>query len=88
MIIGPIFILVNHNKDSFIILTTIPKVFTPLCLNSARPLACLQSFPSHSITINTKLNFGGFHLLLLVFPFVYHFNSRIGVLVNSSFANN
>ena len=24
---------------------------------------------------------------LLVFPFVYQFNSRIGVLVNSSFAN-
>ena len=30
---------------------------------------------------------GGFHLHLLVFPFVYQFNSRIGVLVNSSFAN-
>ena len=35
-----------------------------------------------SITYN-----GGFHLHLLVFPFVYQFNSRIGVLVNSSFAN-
>ena len=30
---------------------------------------------------------GGFHLHLLVFPFVYQFNSIIGVLVNSSFAN-
>ena len=30
---------------------------------------------------------GGFHLHLLVFPFVYQFNSRIGVLVHSSFAN-
>ena len=30
---------------------------------------------------------GGFHLHLLVFPLVYQFNSRIGVLVNSSFAN-
>ena len=30
---------------------------------------------------------GGFHLHLLVFPFVYQFNSRIGVLVSSSFAN-
>ena len=32
-------------------------------------------------------NLGGFHLHLLVFPFVYQFNSRIGVLVHSSFAN-
>ena len=38
--------------------TSYKKVFTPSCLNSARPLACLQSFPSHSITINTKLNLG------------------------------
>jgi hypothetical protein len=30
---------------------------------------------------------GGFHLHLLVFPFVNQFNSRIGVLVHSSFAN-
>ena len=30
---------------------------------------------------------GGFHLHLLGFPFFYQFNSRIGVLVNSSFAN-
>ena len=30
---------------------------------------------------------GGFHLHLLVFPFAYQFNSRIGVLVKSSFAN-
>ena len=30
---------------------------------------------------------GGFHLHLLEFPFVYQFNSRIGVLVDSSFAN-
>ena len=34
-----------------------------------------------------KLGLGGFHLHLLVFPFVYQFNSRIGVLVKSSFAN-
>ena len=32
-------------------------------------------------------NYGGFHLHLLVFPFVYHFNSRIAALVYSSFAN-
>ena len=30
---------------------------------------------------------GGFHLHLLVFPFVYQFNSRIGALVHSLFAN-
>ena len=30
---------------------------------------------------------GGFHLHFLVFPFVYQFNSRIGVLLQSSFAN-
>ena len=30
---------------------------------------------------------GGFHLHLLVFPFVYQFNSRIGILDHSSFAN-
>ena len=31
---------------------------------------------------------GGFHLHLLVFPFIYQFNSRIVALVCSSFANN
>ena len=31
--------------------------------------------------------YGGFHLHLLVFPFIYQFNSRIGIVVNSSFAN-
>ena len=30
---------------------------------------------------------GGFHLHLLVFTLVYQFNSRIGILVHSSFAN-
>ena len=35
----------------------------------------------------SKRGKGGFHLHLLVFPFVYQFNFRIGVLVNSSFAN-
>ena len=30
---------------------------------------------------------GGFHLYLLVFPFVYQFYSRIEALVSSSFAN-
>ena len=30
---------------------------------------------------------GGFHLHLLVFPFIYQFHSRIEALVSSSFAN-
>ena len=34
-----------------------------------------------------RVDKGGFHLHLFVFPFVYRFNSRIGVLVKSSFAN-
>ena len=34
-----------------------------------------------------KKGIGGFHLHLLVFPFFYQFNSRIRVLINSSFAN-
>ena len=29
----------------------------------------------------------GFHLHILIFPFVYQFNSRIGILVHSSLAN-
>ena len=33
------------------------------------------------------VEFGGFHLHLLVFPFVYQSNSRIVALVCSSFAN-
>ena len=32
-------------------------------------------------------NSGWFHLHLLVFPFVYQFNYRLGVIVHSSFAN-
>ena len=36
----------------------------------------------------TKQDLGGFHPQLLVFPFVYPFNSRTGVLVHSSLANN
>ena len=34
-----------------------------------------------------KKNLGGFHLYLLVFPFVYQFYSIIEALVSSSFAN-
>ena len=34
-----------------------------------------------------EVEIGGFHLHLLVFPFIHQFNSRIGVLVHSSFAN-
>ena len=41
----------------------------------------------HWKTPFSSVMLGGFHLHLLVFPFVYQFNSRIGVLVHSSFAN-
>ena len=37
--------------------------------------------------LNMESFLGGFHLDLLVFPFVYQFSSRIEVLVNSSFEN-
>ena len=39
------------------------------------------SYPVHGNDI------GGFHLYLLVFPFVYQFYSRIEALVSSSFEN-
>ena len=38
-------------------------------------------------TVFLMSHLSGFHLHLLVFPFVYQFNSRIGVLVKSSFGN-
>ena len=37
--------------------------------------------------LSFKATIGRFHLHLLVFSFVYQFNSRIGALVNPSFAN-
>ena len=46
-------------------------------------ISYLWSFVQSKVTKDK----GGFHLHLLVFPFVYQFNSRIGVLVHSSFAN-
>ena len=48
---------------------------------------CIYIF-LHLLSFTSFFNQGGFHLHLLVFPFVYQFNSRIGVLVRSSFANN
>ena len=39
------------------------------------------------VTVTESSHRIGFHLHLLVFSFIYQFNSRIGVLVNSSFAN-
>ena len=39
------------------------------------------------ILVELGPEYGGFHLHLLVFPFVYQFNSRIGGLDHSSFAN-
>ena len=43
--------------------------------------------PSYDNSTPNGADFVGFHLRLLVFPFIYQFNSRIGVLVKSSFAN-
>ena len=45
------------------------------------------SYRLTSLLSHSQNDLGGFHLHLLVFPFVYQFNSRIGVLVHSSFAN-
>ena len=36
---------------------------------------------------SANTSWGGFHLHLLMFPFIYQFNFRIGVLVHSSFAS-
>ena len=36
-----------------------------------------------SLNLFSFVHIGGFHLHLLVFPFIYQFNSRIRVLVNS-----
>ena len=44
----------------------------------------LLRFDGISMSFST---IGGFHLHLLVFPFLYKFNSIIRVLVHSSFAN-
>ena len=41
-----------------------------------------QQLVSVQLSRVSLLDSSGFHLLLLVFPFVYQFNSRIGVLVN------
>ena len=49
-------------------------------------LSCLSFSRSRQTTLSLTTQ-GGFHLHLLVFPFVYQFNSRIGVLVYLSFAN-
>ena len=49
-------------------------------------LSCLSFSRSRQTTLSLTTQ-GGFHLHLLVFPFVYQFNSRIGVIVYSSFAN-
>ena len=51
---------------------------------------CWQSFPCSTRSVIhclLKLDYGGFHLHLLVLPFVYLFSSRIGVLTHSLFAN-
>ena len=79
-----------------------PKPFIPLSafsLTETRPNAPLEVSPRlkrfeyHAMrerewnSVVSCRPLGGFHLHLLVFPFVYQFNSRIGVLVKSSFEN-
>ena len=46
------------------------------------PHGMIMAFSTHQV-----MNTAGFHLHLLVFPFVYWFNSMIVVLAQSSFAN-
>ena len=69
---------------------------TELQIVDLASIAKVKSFPNinfpsiHSMKNlggATKRDLGGFHPHLLVFPFVYQFNSRTGVLVHSSFAN-
>ena len=45
------------------------------------------SYRLTSLLSHSQNDLSGFHLQLLVFPFIYPFNSRIRVLVQSSFAN-
>ena len=42
---------------------------------------------TYTFLMATIVHAGGFHLHLLTFPFIYQFNSRIDILVHSSFAN-
>ena len=57
------------------------------------PVCSLMGYgPTNSPNLRTgspyfNIGGGGFHLYLLVFPFIYHFYSRIEALVSSSFAN-
>ena len=55
------------------------------CPSLNRSIQCLYAF--FGTRLCTEEEYGGFHLHLLVFPFVCQFNSRIGVLVHSSFSN-
>ena len=45
------------------------------------------SYRLTSLLSHSQNDLSGFHLQLLLFPFIYPFNSRIRVLVQSSFAN-
>ena len=57
-----------------------------LLIKMSRAFALLLSSSCLMATIRLS-DKGGFNLHLLIFPFVYQFTSRIGVLVNSSIAN-
>jgi hypothetical protein len=77
------------------------NIHTPIWRRKCRKIHVVCTYfyckekPSNSSLLNKKgiLNAiqrshtGGFHLHLLVFPFIYQFNSRTGVLVHWSLPN-
>ena len=79
-----------QNRKFFIIFlgASVPNSNSRKC--QLHPLRwCAESHPPWSprVKVSENLDVGGFHLYLLVFPFVYQFYSRIEALVSSSFAN-
>ena len=63
-------------------LSRLPKIhFSWILLFNQNQRICYVSY------LAKNKHTGGFHLHLLVYPFIYQFNSTIGVLVHSSFAN-
>ena len=67
-------------------LVAIGQVFSPWTKTSIyQPIyKCKHRLP---INVDKQHSKGGFHLHLLVFPWAHQFNSRIGVLVHSTFEN-
>ena len=76
--------LMMENMDKEFTLLKCVLIIWPKILQTPQNL----SAQAQKFWISMKEGFiGGFHLHLLVFPFVYQLNYRIGVLVHSSFAN-